>query len=279
MNNMKIVIIIRVYNRVWDLMRNLDVITQTWKNNNYDILVVSNGTNNGFVVPDLSAYPSAKLIILDSNSGHFSGNAQLLIEGAKNVHLNNYDYVILLEADTWMYGDDIICKYIKRMQTNDAVWASAKWYDKFLSLATDFAIVKADFLNNNIAIFDFAQNPECCVYNYLHNNGFKYVYIRENMPPMLPSYIKKYPFAPTGRFYTFPYSKMVTHHIEDYPDNSGKNIKLSHFNAMAGFDFFDAQVTKHQSFLRFKIKLSIFVQRVFLRRSWYSKVKQWNIEK
>lgn len=51
------------------------------------------------------------------------------------------------------------------------------------------------------------------------------------MNVQIPGYLKTFPFAPQGRFYVFPYSQMVTHHIEFYKD--GINTKKRHFNIVA----------------------------------------------
>ena len=106
-----------------------------------------------------------------------------------------------------------------------------------LNLATDFAIVKTSFVKEHPQVFTFNITPEYYVAQFLKNNGFKFIYIKENMPVNLPRYIRRYPFAPTGRFFVFPKGKMVTHHIESLKD--GMNEKKIFFNMIAGKDYFE----------------------------------------
>ncbi len=118
-----------------------------------------------------------------------------------------------------MYGDSVLSKYAKLLSANEkTVWASADWYDKFYALATDIALIKTGYIKENPGIFDFELFPECHISNFLRDTDAGYLWITENMPVHVPSYIKwKYPYVPNikeGRFYVFPKSKMATHHIE-----------------------------------------------------------------
>lgn len=268
---MNICILIRVYDRIEDLLCNLRIIKDTWKLNSYEIIVVSNGTCNGYALPTKIYDLADRVITLPFNLGHMKGNSQLLLEGVKSIFLQNYDFLLILEADTWLYSDVIVDKYVKKMKNTSYVWASARWYDRFYSLATDFAIISARFLEKNIEIFDFETYPECYVYNYLSNNGYSSLCIKENMPTHLPSYIRKYPYAPCGRFYVFPKSKMVTHHVDKV--KGGMNEKKYCFNALAGKEYF---VDIQKSSLKckyFRIKLFCALSKIFIRRSWFSKGK------
>lgn len=142
---MKNCVLIRVYNRIEDLCCNLRIIRDTWLGNDYDIVVVFNGGNSGYRLPEIVYQLTNHVYVLNNNSGHLSGNSQLLIEGIRNIDFDLYDYIILLEADTWIYTDRIITKYTGKLEASKSVWASARWYDRFYSLATDFAIVKSPF--------------------------------------------------------------------------------------------------------------------------------------
>lgn len=268
---MKICVLIRVFNRIEDLINNLKIIKSTWKRFEYDVVVSFNGKSAGYVLPKEAYDYTNHIYTLENNSGHLSGNSQLLLEGLQHICLNEYNYVILLESDTWLYTDEIIKKYVNKLETSDAVWASARWYDRFYSLATDFAIVKSDFLKNNIDILNYTTYPECYVCNYLIERNYPYIWIKENMNVQLPSYIKSFLFAPKGRFYVYPQSKMITHHIEHYKE--GMNIKKRHFNIIAKHNFFKEQ---SRSYLYLWIMnnlmyISHLVDKCFLRRSWYSK--------
>lgn len=264
---MKICILIRVYDRIKDLLCNLRVIRETWANNDYDIVVVSNG-NDKYRVPDIAYEMADKIVLLSTNVGHLKGNSQLLLEGIKEVDLDVYSFIIILEADTWIYKDNLISKYTAKLTESNSVWASARWYDRFYSLATDFAIIKSSFLKNNISIFDFSDYPECHVCNYIVMNGHKFIYIKENMPVQVPSYFPFYPYAPKGRLYVFPSSKMVTHHIEDI--TGGMEKKKTYFNLLAGVKYFEVP-EKRSFFELFKIRFAILIISFLPKRTWFSK--------
>lgn len=268
MKKKRVAILIRVYNRIEDLECNLEIIRKTWYSFDFNVIVVSNGVNDGYELTTKITENSDKVIILESNIGHLNGNSQLLLEGCTNISFQSYDYVIILEADTWIYTDAIIYKYINKLENSDNVWASARWYDRYYSLATDFAIIKSSFLMNHIDIFNFGKFPECFVANYLFKGGYGYIWIKENQNVMTPSYIKSFPFAPFGRFYCFPKSQMVTHHIEHLPN--GMITKKQHFNCICGIDFFNVD-TKRKKFNRLLMKLSHMIDSFLLRRSWYSR--------
>ncbi|MDR1706389.1 MAG: hypothetical protein LBR46_00120 [Prevotella sp.] len=270
---MKVAVLIRVYDRIDDLKYNLRVISETWKSNDYYVIVVSNGKSNGFEVFPESLPLIDKLVILQENAGHRKGNSQLLMEGGKYIP-EDCQYTLILEADTWMYKDGIISKYIKQLSENtDTVWASADWYDKYYALATDFAIIKTDYIRTNLGIFDFELFPECHIANFLRDTDGKYMWIKENMPVHVPSYVKyKYPYVPNikeGRFYVFPESKTVTHHIEFL--KGGMEQKKGYFNILAGTDFFPDAKIENKTWNRFKMKFWIGLSRCFFKRSWYSK--------
>lgn len=270
---MKVAVLIRVYDRIDDLKYNLRVISETWKKNDYYVIVVSNGKNNSFEILPESLPLIDKLVTLQENAGHRKGNSQLLMEGSKYIP-DDCAYTLILEADTWMYQDEIVSKYTNLLSENaDAVWASADWYDKYYALATDFAIIKTDYIRNNPGIFDFELFPECHISNFLRDTGKSYLWIKENMPVHVPSYVKyKYPYVPNikeGRFYVFPKSKTVTHHIEFL--KGGMEQKKRYFNILADFDFFPEAKVGNKAWNRFKMKFWIGLSNCFLKRSWYSK--------
>lgn len=267
---MKICLLIRVYNRIEDLQCNLEIIRRTWSKYDYYVLVVSNGVSSGFTLSSEIYQLSNEVVILEENVGHLNGNSQLLLKGIQEVDILEFDYVIILEADTWLYSDKLIDKYIKKLDESEAVWASARWYDRFYSLATDFAIIKADFLNKNLAIFNFETYPECYVCNYLIENGYSYIWIKENMNVQLPSYLKSFPYAPKGRYYSFPLSRMVTHHVEDV--TGGMTKKKKDFNIVAQYNFFSDTCSDYMLFYQnCKLRFIHFIDKFLLRRSWYSK--------
>ena len=181
----KVCVIIRVYNRVEDLGYCIDIIRDTWKLLDYYIIVVANGSSNGFVVDDETKAKADKFIDLKSNAGHYKGNAQLLLEGIPQITAD-CEYTVLLEADTWIYGDGIIKKYIDKLGADKAVWASAQFFSYALNLATDFAIVKTNFIKSHPDAVNFEGLAEYYVARFLKNRGFEFIYMDEIKPVNLP---------------------------------------------------------------------------------------------
>lgn len=269
---MKIAVLIRVYDRVEDLKYNLQIISDTWTDNEYYIIVISNGKNNGYEIPQECISRIDKLVILEENAGHRKGNSQLLLEGIKYLP-KDCDYTLILEADTWVYTDKIHTKYTRLLSQSSAVWASADWYDKYYALATDFAIIKSEYIQKNPGIFDFELFPECHISNFLRDTNAGFIWITENMPVHVPSYIKyKYPYVPNikeGRFYVFPKSKTATHHIEYL--EGGMEQKKRYFNILANCNYFREAKVNNKAWNRFKMYFWIGLSKCFLKRSWYSK--------
>lgn len=277
---MKIAVLIRVYDRIEDLKYNLRIISDTWKENDYYIIVVSNGKNNGYEIPAESLSFIDKLVVLEENAGHRKGNSQLLMEGMKYIP-EDCLYTVILEADTWMYKDGLISKYVRLLSDNGKkVWASADWYDKYYALATDFAIIKTAYIQKNPGIFDFELFPECHISNFLRNTDAGYIWIKENMPVHVPSYIRyAYPYVPNikeGRFYVFPKSSTVTHHIEYL--KGGMNRKKFYFNVLADHNYFSDIDTPFKAWNRFKMRFWIGLSKCLIKRSWYSKKTYKEIE-
>ncbi|GAB6010893.1 glycosyltransferase family protein [Viscerimonas tarda] len=276
----KMAILIRVYDRIEDLKYNLQIIIDTWRYYDYYIIVVSNGHNDGFAIPEESKQYIDKLVVLETNAGHRKGNSQLLLEGIKHIP-KDCEYTIILEADTWKYKDRLNKEYIDEMDDNpNVVWASADWYDKQYGLATDFAIIKTAYISNNPQLFDFDLYPECYIANYLRDTGAEYMWITENMPVHIPSYVFKYPYVNNSkekRFYVFPKARMVTHHIEFL--RGGIARKKHYFNVMCKLDYFTEEPVRFRKWEVFKMKFWIKLSRLFFRKSWISKKKYMEIEK
>jgi len=275
----KVAIIIRVYDRIEDLACNLKIIIDTWARYDYYIIVVSNGYKDGYVIDKHDHQFIDKLVVLEENSGHKKGNSQLLLEGMKYIP-EECMYTIILEADTWIYGDRTIHTYIGELnEQKDIVWASADWYDKQYGLATDFAIIRTQYIKNNPKLFDFELFPECYIANYLKGTKVDFMWIEENMPVHVPSYVPKYPYVNNSkekRFYVFPKSKMVTHHIE-YLKN-GMEQKKRYFNIVSKSNYFPDVVTKRKKWNLLKMKFWIALSLYFPKRSWLRKKVYMNLD-
>jgi hypothetical protein len=272
----KICVLIRVYDRVEDLDNCIKIIKGTWTHFEYYILLVSNGGGAGFYVSNYAKQAADNLIELNENAGHLKGNAQLLLEGVPYIP-ETCHYTIILEADTWLYGDDIVIEYVKKLTIDNAVWASARWYNHLYSLATDFAIINTAFLKSHSSIFEYTGFPECYVANYLLQHNKKFIYIRENMMVHLPNYMSKYPFAIGNRFNVFLKSKMVTHHIELL--KGGMQQKKMIFNTLAGVRFFFDDNLKPNKSLKIKIKIAVALSYLLPSKRWIMKTKQAPVSK
>lgn len=266
---MKIAVIIRVYDRIEDLTYNLRIIADTWKANDYYIIVVSNGKTEGFEIPKEYYSFIDKLVILEQNAGHQKGNAQLLVEGIKYIP-QDYPYTLILEADTWIYGDAVLSKYTGLLaQSPDIVWASAEWLHKWHSLAVDYAIIKTDYIRQYPELLNFQIFSEFQIAKYLRDTHAGYIFIKENMPTHVPSYMLKYPYIPNKdrRFYIFPKARMVTHHVEHLRE--GMLQKKRDFNIVANTDYFPEAKVSHKAWKRFKINFWMTFSKCLVKKTWF----------
>jgi len=260
---MNVAVVIRVYSRISDLDICLNLIKSYWKNNNYYIIVAANGKKNGFVISNESIKKIDKLIEIENNSGHLSGNSQLLSSSIEHIPLN-CEYVIILEADTWVFSDNIIDKYICKMKVENCVWSSSEWVEKHYSLGLDFAIINTSYLKNNPKLFDFHKHPERYIYNYLFNDKQKFIYLKEAMPVHFPSLLRRFYNPSKGRMRCFSKVPMVTHHIEDLINGMEDKKKMS--NITAGYKIFNIE---HNIFFdRIKLKIIEFIIAFFPRSKW-----------
>ncbi|MBF0575414.1 glycosyltransferase [Dysgonomonas sp. GY617] len=268
----RVAILIRVYDRIEDLKYNLQIIRRTWTEFDYHIIVISNGYPDGYRINAESVSLIDNLIVLEHNAGHKKGNSQLLIEGQKYIPVD-CDYTVILEADTWMYTDRTVKEYVEFMEeASSVVWSSADWYDKDYALAVDFAVIKSDFIRQNPKLFDFEIYPECYIANYLRDANVRFKWITENMPVHVPSYVSRYPYVDDStqrRFYVFPKSKMVTHHIEFL--KGGMPQKKRYFNTVANYDFFEEEPVSNKGWERFKMYFWTRLSYLFIKKSWFQK--------
>lgn len=264
----KLCIIIRVYNRVEDLGYCIDIIRDTWKQFEYYIIIVANGSGKGFIVDESVKAKADKFVNLEVNAGHFKGNSQLLTEGLPHIPAD-CSYTVLLEADTWIYGDELVKKYTEKLAADGAVWASAQFFSYALNVATDFAIADSPFIKLHPGVVTFEGMPEYYVARFMHSRGFKFIHIKEISPVNLPKYIRRYPFAPTGRFNIFPKAKIVTHHIEDLP--GGMEQKKAYFNAVSGVQYFEVAKKIPAKMLRLKFKIAETFFYILPHKGWFVK--------
>jgi hypothetical protein len=270
----KIAVVIRVYNRVEDLENNIKIINSLWKNNNYDIFIVFNGQSAGYFLTQYIYDNASKVVNLTNNAGHLKGNSQLLIEGIQNIdNLLNYDFLLILEADTWLMQDDIISKYSNILKDSDAVWASSLWVESKYSLGLDFAIIKTDFiLEHYKVLFNFQENPEMWIAEYLMFTNHNHIAIQELMPVHRPSIIKTLYNADQGRLRIFPKAKMLTHHVENL--EGGIKSKKELANIMYKNIFFHTSSRVNHNFQYNKYLFFHTLLKYLPRSSWFKKKKK-----
>ena len=269
---MKICIGVRVYNRIMDLEVLIDIINKTWRKHDYDIVVITNGEYAGYTIPHFVRNNVNHIVSISQNSGHILGSSQLLLALYDYTFNMDYAYHIIIEADTWMHGDDIVDKYIGIMENdNEIVYAGAHWYDNYYSLASDFGIIKSSYLYSNRNMFLFKNHAECHIANYINSNNGKFLYITENTYPNLPGYAVRfmYPFSSKGRINCFPFSKTVTHHIEDLKGGIERKKRL--FDIVSQTNFFGTTMNANAYILRCLMIITFLISKILFRKSWYSR--------
>ncbi len=265
---MMVAVIIRVYSRIKDLEICLDIIRRYWTHNKYFLIVVSNGLQNGHIIPASCRKAADLTIELEENAGHLKGNSQLILAGLDKVGIE-YDYTILLEADNWLFDDTLICKYLEKMQKENAVWASAEWIEKYYSLALDFAIVRTNFIKKHPEIFNFTIHAESYVCNHIRMLKEKYVLISECMPVHIPKLLRIFHNPSKGRVRSFDRALMVTHHVEELP--SGLEEKKTLANIVLGRKEFDVQGRDNIRFRSLKLRIFLLLVRICPRSTWFKK--------
>lgn len=228
---MNICVLVRVYNRLADLAVCLEAIRTHWRLHRYHVVVLSNGRRDGYPLPAHLGSPVAVAVECDAGLGHVAGNSRLLLEGVRHIP-GDCDYTVLLEADTWVHTDSVLDRYLGRMKTTGAVWASAEWVEKFQSLAVDFALVRSSFVRDHPDVFEFPAHAEYHVAKHLADRRVPFLHMREHMPVHVPRAMRMFYAGSRGRFRCFPAGAMVTHHVEDLPGGLAEKKRLA--NATLG---------------------------------------------
>ncbi|MBD3232461.1 MAG: hypothetical protein GF315_01915 [candidate division Zixibacteria bacterium] len=276
MNPNRHCVFIRVCHRMEDLRILVDIIRKHWTNGSYFILIASNGKSLGYDIPPEVKNSVDKTVELQDNLGHKAGDGMLLQSGLQFIP-DSCEYTILLQADTWIFDDGLISKYIEKLKKTSSVWASAEWIEKYWSLAVDFAIVNTSFLKSSPDILNFTEHPESSVCNYLLDNSQNFIYINECMPVHRPNIMKGFYNAYGGRFRSFPEAKMVTHHIEDLPDGIEDKKLLA--NICLNRDVFDVESRVNIATEHKKLRMVMKLASILPRSRWFNKKKRRNLQK
>lgn len=121
---MKVTFLIYTYDRIDDAHVNIELIRALYADM-FDELKIVHAYNGE---PDWYEKSGEDVLLTTSNSGHFSGAAELIDLGMKHIQ-DSYtvDYVIVLAADTWLLKPDYIAATLKEMQTKEQPFATCAW--------------------------------------------------------------------------------------------------------------------------------------------------------
>ncbi|MCB9473265.1 MAG: hypothetical protein H6678_05585 [Candidatus Delongbacteria bacterium] len=267
---MTLCVVIRVHDRMQDLETLVNIIGRHWTLPVHR-LVVSNGAAAGHRVPDSVRAQVEDLLELEHNAGHIGGNAQLLQAALPRIPAH-CPFTLLIEADTWLFSDRLLRTYIERLRTEEAVWASALWQDRWRSLALDLALVRSEVLRAHPGILDFRTHAECHVANALEDLGLRWLPLDELMPVHIPSLLRRFWNQWGGRFRCFPEGPMVTHHAEDLP--GGFADKLREANRCLGYEEFPVEGREDWQTARRRILRTRTLARLIPRSGWLSRPRR-----
>ncbi len=264
MTQAPLAVVIRVHDRMQDLQVAVRCVKEHWRIAT-QLMIVSNGVSRGFEIPADVRAAADSILELTHNAGHIGGNAQLLL--ASIPHLPpQCEWVLLLEADTWLFDDRLLRDTLNHLEQENADWASAFWQDRWSSQALDLALVRRSVLQAHPGLVDFHQHAECHVANYLQDHGLKALRIRELEPVHIPGLLRRCWNQWGGRFRCFPEGPMVTHHIEDLP--GGFRQKLAEANRCAGRELFPGLPSEEWAKGRRRITLMRTLARLCPRSGW-----------
>jgi hypothetical protein len=263
----RVAVIVRVHDRMADLEVCLEVLRRHWTRHDYRVIVVSNGRIRGFKVPPRVRGLAGQVVELAHNAGHLAGNSQLLREGVRHAG-KDAEFAVLLEADTWVFSDRLVDRYLRRMRETGAVWASSEWYDRWHSLGLDLAIVRMDFLKGHPDLFDFTDRAEAHVCNVLRRVGARYLVMGECSPVHMPYFARVFLRPRDGhRVQAFSRVPMVTHHVERLA--GGMEEKKAFANLILGRREFDVPPGVGTGWTRAGYLLHEWFLRWAPRSSWF----------
>jgi len=274
----KITILIRVYNRIDDLVANIKIIRLLWKKfNKADIIVSFNGKEDGYFLPEVVSENANHVIELATNLGHLKGNSQMILEAYSFIP-EDTDFLVLLEADTWLLDDSLIDRYVEYMKNENYVWCSAEWSKRTWSLGIDFAIVRYSVIKKYcFDLFNFGLRPEQWVCDFLSKNDLKFFYISELNPVHIPKILSILAFVNKRRNHVFLKAKMITHHIEEL--KNGIKEKYAIANCLIGSNFFVTDVKINCFFLKLKYLIINIISVVLPNSSWFRNKKHIFMER
>ncbi|MEK6793906.1 MAG: glycosyltransferase [Spirochaetota bacterium] len=264
---MNVSVVIRCFNRIEDLTVSIGLIKR-FTAHRYDIIVAFNGHLKGYSLSDDIVKSVSDVVHVGNNDSHTSGSAALLMESIPRIKPGT-DYVILLEADTWMLDEALVTKYIDLLAASDAVWASSKWNDRLPTLGVDFAVCKYAFLKDNIAMFDFklmAEEYACC---YLIDRGYRYIIMDEFHPVTMTRLLHPFFHNKDRRIKDFPRARVVAYHIEDL--KGGMIEKKRRANICAGRNIFPEAAFGEQELVRRNRSLHRYHRTI----GWYNDMFFW----
>lgn len=266
---MRLCVVLRVHTRMADLETLVGIIGRHWTLPRH-LLVVSNGAAAGVAVPERVQQAVDDVLELAHNAGHIGGNAQLLQAALPRIP-QDCPYTLLIEADTWLFDDHLLRRYLERLEHTGAAWASAEWQDRWHSVALDLALVRTQVLREHPELLDFRQHAECSVANRLDALGLARLPVTELMPVHIPALLRKVWNHWGGRFRCFPEGPLVTHHSEDLPE--GLRTKRAEANRTLGRAEFSDVPAEYWAAARGRITALRKLARWVPRSAWLKRKK------
>jgi hypothetical protein len=177
--------IITCFNReaYWPYLKK---VLESYKNISPNIVLCYNGENQDF----------AKIsnVVLNQNSGHQSGEANLIIQGAKYAkkHFDSKLF-IKLSIDSWLLNEDIILNIFNKMQEHNIAYAGNHWNNHY-QLSSDICFINENVINffeplEIICADMYKKNPsghgtalESAFFHVVASSNNKYLIIPEREP-------------------------------------------------------------------------------------------------
>lgn len=240
-----IAVLIRTYSRILDTEALIHIIKTKWTRHQYTIFVVHNGENDGYPATEYIK-DNCTYISVAENTGHRTGAASLVQEGLKVLKTQQaFSHYIFIESDFWLLDDVLIDNYLKKKEKENIKLVSTIWVEKKRSLAVDFFIIDAAYLNINSHLLEWDNHAE----QYFAKNipCEEVTIIQELRPIHLPKLVRRLVNVPIelvdgGRFRVFPKAPALTHHIETLSGDKEEAIQIKKglANALAETEIFSA---------------------------------------
>lgn len=137
----KVAVVLLTYNRVEEAKVNMRLIRLLWSSclgfGRVDIYHMYNGKRGWY--PRES---EEDVCIRCENPGHFGGVVLMANRGIREVLKSSveYDYVMMMSADVWLYKPDKLVELMRQMDEGDYWLCASRWFDP-RALGTELVII------------------------------------------------------------------------------------------------------------------------------------------